>query len=50
MPGYAGVLGALEYLEWVGETFGGGNAEKYAGKYLGRALKLKQAMSVIRIC
>lgn len=46
--GYAGVLGALEYLEWVGETFGAHYAEKYAGKYQGRALRLKQAMAAIR--
>jgi cysteine desulfurase family protein (TIGR01976 family) len=46
--GIVGVLGALEYLEWVGETFGGYYAEKYAGKYQGRALKLKQAMNAIR--
>ena len=30
--GMAGVLGALEYLEWVGETFGENYAEKYAGR------------------
>ncbi len=30
--GIAGVLGAIEYLEWVGKTFGGEYAEKYAGK------------------
>ena len=29
--GYAALLGALEYLEWVGETFGAAYAEKYAG-------------------
>jgi selenocysteine lyase/cysteine desulfurase len=46
--GYAGVLGVLEYLEWVGETFGAHYAEKYAGKYQGRRLKLKQAMAAIR--
>ncbi len=46
--GYAGVLGALEYLEWVGGTFGGHYAEKYGANYQGRALKLKQAMAAIR--
>lgn len=46
--GYAGVLGALEYLEWVGATFGEGYAEKYAERYSGRALRLKQAMAAIR--
>ncbi len=46
--GIAGVLGALEYLEWVGASFGQVYAEKYAGKYAGRALRLKQAMAAIR--
>jgi cysteine desulfurase family protein (TIGR01976 family) len=46
--GIAGVLGALEYLEWVGETFGQNYVDKYSGKFKGRALKLKQAMSAIR--
>ena len=46
--GIAGVLGALEYLEWVGETFGEVYEEKYAGKYSGRTLILKQAMAAIR--
>jgi len=46
--GYAGVLGALEYLEWVGGTFGEGYAEKYGEKFSGRKLCLKQAMSAIR--
>ena len=47
--GLAGVLGALEYLEWVGETFGG----EYCGASMrgaipGGALRLKQAMAAIR--
>ncbi len=46
--GIAGVLGALEYLAWVGQTFGGQYTEKYAGQYQGRALQLKQAMAAIR--
>jgi cysteine desulfurase family protein (TIGR01976 family) len=46
--GYAGTLGALEYLEWVGETFGGRFAKEHSGRFHGRALKLKQAMSAIR--
>jgi len=41
-------LGALEYLTWVGETFGEIYEEKYAGIFMGRALKLKQAMDSIR--
>ncbi len=46
--GIAGVLGAMEYLEWVGETFGQGYAEKYQDRFQGRRLRLKQAMAAIR--
>ncbi len=50
--GIAGVLGAIEYLDWLGETFGGEYAESYAESYGegfgGRRLHLKQAMSAIR--
>jgi cysteine desulfurase family protein (TIGR01976 family) len=46
--GIAGVLGALEYLEWIGVTFGQRYAEKYAEKFTGRRLHLKQAMAAIR--
>ncbi|HWQ83997.1 MAG TPA: cysteine desulfurase-like protein [Anaerolineales bacterium] len=46
--GYAGVLGAIEYFEWLGEAFGGEQAESYSGLYQGKALHLKQAMSAIR--
>jgi cysteine desulfurase family protein (TIGR01976 family) len=46
--GIAGVLGAVEYLEWVGATFGQRYEEKFAGRYQGRRLRLKQAMTAIR--
>jgi len=46
--GIAGVLGAIEYLEWVGETFGQVYADKYTWRYQGRRLRLKQAMTAIR--
>lgn len=46
--GIAGVLGAIEYLEWVGKTFGGEHAERYSGDFSGRKLYLKQGMSAIR--
>ena len=46
--GMAGVLGAIEYLEWVGKTFGEDYEEKYAERYQGRRLRLKQALSAIR--
>jgi cysteine desulfurase family protein (TIGR01976 family) len=44
----AGLLGTLEYLEWVGRQFGKERAAEFAGKYQGRALLLKQAMVAIR--
>ena len=46
--GIAGVLGGMEYLEWVGETFGEIYTEKYADRYSGRKLSLKKAMAAIR--
>src|SRR5215213_2834305 len=47
--GIAGVLGALEYFEWLGEQFGSGHAKEWqdAG-FSGRRLLYKQAMSVMR--
>ena len=47
--GIAGVLGALEYLEWLGKTFGGDQEEglRESG-YRGRRLELKKAMTAIR--
>ncbi|HCC79313.1 MAG: cysteine desulfurase-like protein [Chloroflexi bacterium GWB2_49_20] len=47
--GIAGVLGAVEYFEWVGKKFGGEHAEALLERgYTGRRLLLKQAMSAIR--
>ena len=47
--GIAGVLGAIEYFEWVGREFGGEHAESFAGSgYTGRTLTLKKAMTAIR--
>jgi cysteine desulfurase family protein (TIGR01976 family) len=46
--GIAGTLGALEYLAWIGETFGSHYAEKFNGRYQGQALLLKQALAAIR--
>ena len=47
--GIAGVLGALEYFEWLGTGFGGEYAQEWkdAG-FSGRRLVYKQAMSAIR--
>jgi selenocysteine lyase/cysteine desulfurase len=47
--GIAGVLGALEYLEWVGRTFGGDTEDSLKQKgYQGRRLDLKKAMNAIQ--
>lgn len=46
--GISGLLGALNYLEWVGTTFGDEHAELFVGDYSGRRLIYKQAMSAIR--
>ena len=46
--GMCGVLGALEYIKWVGETFGEEHAERYAGEYSRRRLSFKLGMSAIR--
>jgi len=39
--GMCGVLGPLEYIEWVGETFGAEHAERYAADYTGPAPALQ---------
>jgi cysteine desulfurase family protein (TIGR01976 family) len=47
--GIAGVLGAVEYFEWVGREFGGEQVEGlFENGYSGRALTLKKAMTAIR--
>jgi cysteine desulfurase family protein (TIGR01976 family) len=47
--GIAGVLGALEYFEWLGNQFGGASAESLRESgFTGRRLALKQAMTAIR--
>jgi cysteine desulfurase family protein (TIGR01976 family) len=47
--GIAGVLGAIEYFEWIGKEFGGRYVEglKEDG-YQGRRLELKKGMTAIR--
>jgi cysteine desulfurase family protein (TIGR01976 family) len=42
--GISGVLGAFEYLEWLGTQFG---EDKWEGRYSGRKLRLKQGMAAI---
>ncbi|RCK71677.1 MAG: Cysteine desulfurase [Anaerolineae bacterium] len=46
--GIAGVLGALEYLEELGETYGAAFEAHLANRYQGRRLRLKKAMAAIR--
>jgi selenocysteine lyase/cysteine desulfurase len=46
--GTCGMMGALEYIQWVGETFGVEHAERYSADYSGRRLHLKLGMSAIR--
>jgi cysteine desulfurase family protein (TIGR01976 family) len=46
--GIAGVLGALEYLEWFGSIYGEKFANSLSSRYNGRRLILKQAMAAIQ--
>jgi cysteine desulfurase family protein (TIGR01976 family) len=47
--GIAGVLGALEYFEWLGKNFGSEQEEGLREHgYTGRKLELKKAMSALR--
>lgn len=45
----AGVLGVIEYLEWLGGNSGSAPARELEGDFEGRRLKLKQAMMSVRI-
>jgi len=44
--GIAGVLGAIEYFQWIGKEFGAEYADGL-GNYQGRRLELKKAMAAI---
>lgn len=47
--GIAGVLGALEYFEWVGKTFGNEYGEAWReANFSGRRLTFKQGMSALK--
>ena len=47
--GIAGVLGALEYFEWLGKTFGAEQVEGLADAgYSGRRLEFKKALTALR--
>ena len=45
--GIAGVLGAVEYLEWFGTTFGADLSGGLSSRYTGRRLRLKQGMAAL---
>jgi selenocysteine lyase/cysteine desulfurase len=47
--GIAGVLGAVEYFEWLGKEFGSETEEALSGEgYVGRRLELKKGMTALR--
>jgi cysteine desulfurase family protein (TIGR01976 family) len=47
--GIAGVLGALEYFEWLGKTFGGEHEQGLRERgYTGRRMEFKKALTAIR--
>jgi len=46
--GIAGVLGALEYFEWIGTEFGGEHKGRYEANFNGRARHLKQGLAAIQ--
>ena len=44
----AGILGALEYFEWVGEQYGQEYEKDLSNLYTGRRLRFKQGMKAIQ--
>jgi hypothetical protein len=38
----------MEYIEWVGETFGAEHAERYVGVYTRRRLNFRLGVNAIR--
>lgn len=46
--GMAGVLGAIDYLEWLGQAYGVEYSGKYSARFTGRRLSLKKAMAALR--
>ncbi len=46
--GIAGVLGALEYFEWLGREYGEAYKTRFEGDFEGRALHLKQGLATIQ--
>ena len=46
--GIAGLLGALEYFEWIGKEFASPQGDSLRDEYSGRRLTLKQALTLTR--
>ena len=46
--GISGVLGALEYFEWLGTEYGGEYKTPFEGNFKGRSLHLKQGLAAIQ--
>ena len=46
--GIAGMLGAIEYFEWLGGQFGDSEGLEREPAFSGRRLTLKKAMTAIR--
>jgi selenocysteine lyase/cysteine desulfurase len=46
--GIAGLLGALEYFEWIGKAFAGPQGDSLRDIYSGRRLTFKQALTLTR--
>jgi len=45
--GIAGVLGALEYFEWLGTEYGGEYTSRFEANFKGRTLRLKQGLAAV---
>ena len=46
--GIAGVLGALEYFEWIGTKYGGEHKSRFEGDFTDRSLRLKQGLAAVQ--
>jgi cysteine desulfurase family protein (TIGR01976 family) len=46
--GIAGVLGALEYFQWIGDQFGADHRARYEDRFSGRALQLRQGLAAVK--
>ena len=46
----AGLLGTLEYFEWLGREFGKDLAASLGARYQGRTLLFKQALGAVKVC